>query len=70
MMPRHWEGIVNWVETRISNGILEGFNSLVQAAKSRPRGHSTTRNYKIMVYLTTGKLDFKPLNPEYNPLSA
>jgi len=31
----HWACVVNWAENRITNGILEGFNSLFQAAKAR-----------------------------------
>lgn len=33
----HWDGITNWFESRISNGILEGLNSIIQAAKARAR---------------------------------
>jgi transposase len=36
-IKRHWEGILNWFESRITIGILEGFNSLIQAAKTRAR---------------------------------
>jgi transposase len=38
-------------------GLLEGINSLVQAAKRRARGYRTTRNLIAMVYLIAGKLD-------------
>ncbi|OPX90268.1 MAG: hypothetical protein A4E53_01154 [Pelotomaculum sp. PtaB.Bin104] len=31
----HWNGILNWFSSYISNGILEGINSLIQAAKAR-----------------------------------
>ena len=41
----------------ITNGLLEGLNSLVQAAKRRARGYRSTRNYIAMIYLTVGKLD-------------
>ena len=43
--------------TTRSNGLLEGLNSLVQAAKRRARGYRSTRNYIAMIYLTVGKLD-------------
>ena len=42
----------------MSNGILEGINSLVQAAKARARGYRTARNLITMIYLIAGKLDF------------
>ncbi|QSQ08256.1 hypothetical protein H0A61_00576 [Koleobacter methoxysyntrophicus] len=34
----HWEGILNWFSSRITNGLLEGLNSLIQAAKARAKG--------------------------------
>ena len=42
----------------MSNGVLEGINSLVQAAKARARGYRTARNFITMIYLIAGKLDF------------
>lgn len=52
----HWEGIVNWHKTMISNGIHEGLNSLIQAAKAKARGYRTLRNFKIIAYVITGGL--------------
>jgi transposase len=57
-IKRHWSGILRWFESRVSNGVLEGINSLVQAAKSRARGYRTARNFITMIYLIAGKLDF------------
>jgi len=57
----HWRGILRWFESRITNGILEGINSLVQAAKARARGYRTTRNFITIIYLIAGKLDFGKL---------
>ena len=62
---RHWEGIVNWVNYKISNGILEGFNSIFQAAKAKARGYKRTDTIKAIIYLLTGKLDFSKINPYY-----
>lgn len=59
----HWDGIVRWKKTGWNNGILEGLNSLVQAAKARARGYASNDNFKTIVFLLTGKLDFKKLNP-------
>jgi transposase len=56
MLKRHWEGIVRWFKSRLTNAVLEGLNSLVQAAKARARGYRTLRNFKIMIYLVAGKL--------------
>lgn len=35
----HWSGIVHYVESHLSNGILEGINNKVQLAKRRARGY-------------------------------
>ena len=55
---RHWNGILRWFTSKINNGILEGMNSLIQAAKSRARGYRTTKNLITMIYLLGAKLNF------------
>ncbi|MDD2467719.1 MAG: ISL3 family transposase [Desulfobulbus sp.] len=57
-IKRHWDGVLRWFHAKINNGMLEGFNSLVQAAKARARGYRTTRNLIAMIYLIGGKLNF------------
>jgi transposase len=57
LVQAHWTGILRWFQSRVSNGLLEGLNSLVQAAKRRARGYRSTRNYIAMIYLTVGKLN-------------
>jgi transposase len=64
----HWDGIVKWYESKINNGILEGLNSVIQAAKSKARGYKTFKNYKIIVYLLTGKLDFNLVNSKFKEI--
>ena len=58
----HWDGILEWKRSHINNGILEGFNSIVQAAKAKARGFSTFKNFRIIIFLTTGKLKFNRVN--------
>jgi transposase len=55
----HWEGILRRFDSHISNGILEGFNSLLQSARSKARGYRTHRNFINMAYLILGKLDLR-----------
>jgi len=64
-IQRHWEGIVNWFDYKICNGILEGFNSIFQAAKAKARGYRRYDTIKAIIYLLTGKLDFSKINPHY-----
>jgi len=55
----HWDGVLNWFESQATTGLLEGINSLVQAAKARARGYRSTRNLIAMAYLLAGKLHFE-----------
>lgn len=57
-IKRHWDGVLRWFESRMNNGLLEGLNSLIQAAKARARGYRSTKNFITMIYIIAGKLDF------------
>lgn len=58
-VKRHWDGILRWFDSKIANGIIEGINSLVQAAKAKARGYRSARNLAAIVYLVAGKLDLR-----------
>lgn len=58
-LRRHADGILAWFDSRIANGLVEGINSLVQAAKAKARGYRTLRNLTAITYLVAGKLDLK-----------
>jgi transposase len=55
----HWEGVLNWFDSHLTTGLLEGINSLLQGAKTRARGYRSDRNFIAMAYLIAGKLDFR-----------
>jgi len=57
----HWDGVIRWQESKINNGILEGLNSVLQAAKRKARGYKVN-HFKTIAYLITGKLDFSKVN--------
>lgn len=57
-IKEHWAGVLRWFESGLTNGILEGINSLIQAAKAKARGYRSTRYLITMVYLIAGKLKF------------
>jgi len=61
MLEDHWLGVIRWHHSRVSNGLLEGLNSLIQAAKRRARGYRTNRNFIAMIYLIAGKLNAGPV---------
>ena len=54
----HWSGIVQFVESRLTNGILEGINSKIQLTKRRARGYRNINNFINMIYFLCGKLKF------------
>ena len=54
----HWSGIVHFVTSRITNGILEGINCKIQLAKRRARGYRNINNFINMIYFLCGKLKF------------
>ena len=58
-IKRHWDGVLRWFHSKISNGMLEDFNSLVQSAKARARGYRSNRNLIAMIYLIGGKRSFR-----------
>lgn len=62
-IKKHEYGIVNWADKNINNGILEGFNSLFQAAKAKARGYKKTKTITTVIYILTGKFDFSTINP-------
>lgn len=51
MIERNLEGILNWYTSRINNGVMEGFNSALQAFKGRARGYRSFERYRTMIYL-------------------
>jgi len=54
----HASGILNFFPERRTSGLMEGINSLVQAAKTKARGYRNTTYFKTIIYLIAGKLQF------------
>jgi transposase len=57
-LQSHAKGILNWWRAHISNGLIEGMNSLIQAAIAKARGYRNPENLITMAYLIAGKLSF------------
>lgn len=66
MVLRHWQGIVRWKQSHINNGILEGLNSVIQAAKRKARGYKP-KHFATIAYLITGKLNLAKVNHYCKP---
>ena len=62
-IKKHWNGVIQWFDTRLSNGFLEGMNSKIQTAKRRAFGYRTFKSYATIIYMLTAKLDFSKINP-------
>ena len=52
----HWDGIVAFLETRVTNGVIEAINGLLQLAKRMARGFRSFRNFRLMALLKAGHL--------------
>lgn len=59
-LVKHEKGLLNWFKHRISNGMAEGFNSVVQSLKSAARGFRNFANYRVRILFFCGKLDVMP----------
>ncbi|MBF0152372.1 MAG: transposase [Magnetococcales bacterium] len=57
-IKNHWDGVLNWFDSQLTSGLVEGFNSLLQAAKARARGYRTNENFIAMAYLIGSRLNF------------
>lgn len=66
-IKKHWDGVLQWKKSSINNGLLEGLNSLIQAAKAKARGFRNVRYFKIIAFLVTGGLNFAQFNKYYLP---
>ena len=54
----HASGVLRWFRGFLTNGFAEGLNSILQAAKAKARGYSTTRNLITIAYLLAGRLSY------------
>ena len=54
-LDKHHQRIVNVIESKITNAILEGFNSKIQTLKRKARGYKHTENLMTMVWLHCAK---------------
>ena len=58
MIRRHMEGILNWFSSRMTNALLEGYNSVLRAGRGVARGFRTSVNVIIKSFLMAGNLDY------------
>ena len=56
-IKRHRDGILAFIRSRITNGIVEGLTSKIKTALKRAYGFKTFANYRTIIYLVAGKLE-------------
>lgn len=54
----NFRGILNYFRRRLTSGVIEGINSMAQAARARARGYRSPKTFKNMIYLIAGRLQF------------
>jgi transposase len=57
------DGILRWYTSHLTNAVMEGLNSLLQAAKRKARGYKLHGTFITMAYLIAGKLDLRVAFP-------
>ena len=62
-IKKHWHGVIQWFDSRLSNGFLEGMNTRIQTAQRKAFGYRSFRSYATIIYILTAKLDFTKVNP-------
>ena len=58
-IKRQRHEILHWFEPRLTNGLLQGRNRLIQAAKTRARGSRSTKNFITMVCIIADNLGLR-----------
>lgn len=57
------KGILRWFTSQLTNAVMEGLNSLLQAAKRKARGYRLHCTFITIAYLIAGKLDIRAQSP-------
>ena len=58
-IKRHFNGILAYMETRLTNGVMEAINGLLQLAKRIARGFRNFYYFRLAAYLTAGGLNLQ-----------
>ena len=64
-LQENFQGVVAFMKTRITNGVIEAINGLLQLAKRMARGFRSFKYFQTMAYLKAAKLKLAlpPLSP-------
>ena len=56
-IKRHWKGILQFVDSRITTGIVEGLNSKIKTAMKRAYRFKSFEYLRTVIYLVAGKIN-------------
>lgn len=59
----HWDGVVAYLHTRVTNGAAEALNGIIQSVKRKSRGFRTVEYFVAMIYLVASHLKFDLPDP-------
>ena len=62
-IKEHWDGVVAYLETRLSNGPAEAINGIIQTVKRKCRGFRNIEYFRTMIYLVASRLKFDLPSP-------
>lgn len=60
MLKRHLEGVLNAIDSGVTNARLEGINTVVQGLKRAARGFRNRDRFRTAIYFHLGGLDLYP----------
>ncbi len=56
-IKHHWEGILQFVDSRITTGIVGGLNSKIKTAMKRTYGFKSFEYLRTVICLVAGKIN-------------
>jgi len=56
-IKRHWDGVLQFIQSRITNGMIEGLINKIRTAMKRAYGFKKPKYLKTIIYLVAGDLD-------------
>jgi transposase len=62
-IKEHWDGVVAYLQTRLSNGPAEAINGIIQTVKRKCRGFRNIKYFRTMIYLVASRLKFDLPSP-------
>jgi hypothetical protein len=65
---RHFDGVIAFVKTRLTNGLVEGLNNKLRMIARRAFGFHSADALIAMLFLNSGGIQLDPPPPEIHPL--